>query len=105
MMPKRNTSAREWLIANGYDDVARLIDRVMEGWKRKGTRTRRDWWEVLAGRDDESGKIIEGVKFPVIAAIQRRMGKTVTEGSLRRNKNEVAPSVMTQGRWIGKGKP
>jgi hypothetical protein len=104
-MPKPNTTARDWLVANGYDDIAGLIDRAMERWKQKGTRTRRDWWEVLAGRADGTGKIIEGIQFPVIAAIQRRMGRIVTEGSLCRNKKEVAPKIRPQGRWIGKGKP
>ena len=40
---------REWLVENGYQDVALEIDRLVDKWKADGKQTRRNWWEVLAG--------------------------------------------------------
>ncbi len=102
---KESANAREWLLANKYEDIACLIDKVMEGWKRKGTRTRRNWWEVLAGNADGGGKAIEGVTFPVLRAAQIRMGMKVTEVSLCRHENEQPPPVVKQERWSQKGTP
>jgi hypothetical protein len=70
---------KEWLAQNNYEDVLKKIHAVELGWKRKGTGTRRDWWEVLAGNLNGSPKIIEGKKFPVLRAARIRKGWPVTE--------------------------
>ena len=44
-----NITIRKWLIINSYGDIEILIDKVMDIWKIKGAKTRRNWWEVLAG--------------------------------------------------------
>lgn len=63
-MSHEKNSAREWLLANDYEDIAARIDKVMLGWERKGTSARRNWWLVLAGNSDGSEKTIEGIRFP-----------------------------------------
>jgi hypothetical protein len=102
-MPQANEDARHWLKANNYEDIDALIDKVESIWARKGTGTRRSWWLVLAGNSDGSGKIIEGVIFPVLRVAQIRMGRPATKGSICRNKNEVPPPKEKQARWLKKG--
>jgi hypothetical protein len=94
-----NLSARTWLVQNGYEDVAASIDLIMAGWQEKGTKTRRSWWDVLAGGKDGKPKTIEGVTLPVLKAAQIRMGVPVTKNALCRNKNETAPGIIQGGRW------
>jgi hypothetical protein len=90
---------KEWLAQNNYEDVLKTIHAVELGWKRKGTGTRRDWWDVLAGNQDGSPKIIEGKKFPVLCAARKRKGWLATDGCLCRNPNEEAPPAIPQTRW------
>ncbi|MDE1549980.1 hypothetical protein [Jeotgalibaca caeni] len=46
-----NTStAKKWLLLNNYEDIALLIDIVIFRWNLKGVKTRRNWWEILAGK-------------------------------------------------------
>jgi hypothetical protein len=99
-----NGNIRQWLIENGYQDVADSIEKVMDGWRRKGTKTRRNWWEVLAGNADGSGKTIEGVKFPVLRAARIRQNLEVAASCLCRNKREKVPPIVEQVRWTSKGK-
>ena len=97
-----NKPIREWLLENSYPDIAALIDQVMNGWKSKGTKTRRNWWDVLAGRKNGTPCTIEGVTFPILKVAQIRKGITVTENAICRNESEVAPSIVTSGRWPNK---
>jgi len=92
-------TVKEWLAQNNYEDVLRKIHAVELGWKRKGTGTRRDWWEVLAGNESGSPKVIEGKKFPVLRAARIRKGWPVTADCLCRNTNEEVPSIVPQIRW------
>jgi hypothetical protein len=101
MKPSNNT-ARTWLIENHYEDVAALIDKVVDGWKAKGTHTRRNWWEVLAGDIKGNPRHIEGVTFPVLRAARLRQNLEITEGCLCRNKKEIIPQIVKQVRWVGK---
>lgn len=64
----QNISIRKWLTQNNYQDVTVLIDSVMEGWKLKGTKIRRNWWDVLAGDKNGKASTIEGITFPVLRA-------------------------------------
>nr|VFJ88766.1 MAG: hypothetical protein BECKH772A_GA0070896_100113 [Candidatus Kentron sp. H]VFJ90327.1 MAG: hypothetical protein BECKH772B_GA0070898_100095 [Candidatus Kentron sp. H]VFJ97001.1 MAG: hypothetical protein BECKH772C_GA0070978_100103 [Candidatus Kentron sp. H] len=43
------SDARQWLRDNGYVDVADTIDALMDDWRQQGKKTRRNWWDVLAG--------------------------------------------------------
>jgi hypothetical protein len=93
------TTIKERLAQKNYADVLKQIQAVERGSKRKGTGTRRDWWEVLAGNQNGSSKTIEGRSFPVLSAARRRKGWPVTKECLCRDANEEAPSVVPQIRW------
>lgn len=97
-MPQ-NITVRNWLLQNNYDDVALLIDTIMNGWIEKGTRTRRNWWDVLAGGKNGKPRTIEGVTFPVLKAAQLRRGILVTDNALCRNGEEDVPQICASGRW------
>ncbi len=97
-----NISVRKWLISNNYADVASLIDIVMDGWKTKGTKTRRNWWDVLAGGSNGRSRTVEGVTFPVLKAAQIRKGVPITDNAICRNEAEEIPGTYGTGRWMGK---
>lgn len=98
-MPQ-NISVRNWLVQNNYEDVAALVDTVMDGWKVKGTKTRRSWWDVLAGGKNGKPRTIEGVTFPVLKAAQIRMGVPVTDNAICRENEENIPLKTISGRWV-----
>ena len=84
-------TARQWLRANGYGDVAAIIDEIMAEWKAAGNGQRRNWWSVLAGRKDGSGVVVSGRLFPVLKAAQRRQHVRVQSTAEKRNRRENAP--------------
>jgi hypothetical protein len=69
-----NKDARVWLRDNGYIEIADQIDAIMEGWRERDVKTRRNWWDVLAGNREGRAYKIEGIAFPVLAAARRRKG-------------------------------
>jgi len=99
MHPSSSESARAWLVRNGYEDYAALIDAVMADWKAKGSKERKDWWLILSGDSKGRPRVICNREFPVLAAFQERQGKPVTENAERRNPSETTPAIQKQGRW------
>jgi hypothetical protein len=93
------TDARVWLRQNVYDDVADMIDAVMQRWEDEGKNTRRNWWDTLSGGADGRPYTVDGKEFPVLAAAQRRQGKPVTGNALQRSTRETPPPVRETGRW------
>lgn len=91
--------ARVWLRNNGYEDVTDSIDRLLVKWKKKGKKTRRNWWDILAGGKNGIPRTVDGVEFPVLKAAQIRQGKTITKNSIKRNAREERLSVRHQARW------
>jgi len=94
-------TAREWLRENGYEDVADLIDGVMDEWESAGKRTRRAWWLILSGGRNGEPRTIAGREFPVLRAAQRREGKKVTPNAISRRRGEKPPGKRVTGRWSG----
>lgn len=94
---------RHWLRANGYDDIADMIDEIMHEWQAAGKKTRRNWWDVLAGRKNGAPCVREGREFPVLRAAQLRQGKPVTENAVCRNVEEEIPIIIVSGRWPNQG--
>lgn len=90
---------RKWLRANGYDDVADMIDEAINEWRAAGKRTRRNWWDVLAGRANGQPCIYAGRTFPILRAALIRKGRPVTPDALCRNPDEVVPDIRVTGRW------
>jgi uncharacterized spore protein YtfJ len=100
-MPE-NLSVRKWLAKNGYEDVVVSIDQIMAGWQTKGTKTRRSWWDILAGGKDGKPRTIEGITFPILKAAQIRMGIPITKNALCRSETEAVPPIVYNGRWKDK---
>ena len=78
---------------NDYDDAVALIDKVEGGWKKRGIKTRRDWWHVLAGKPDGTPCVVAGHEFPVLWAAQKRQQRPITKNAIKRNRREVPPPV------------
>lgn len=97
-------SIRQWLIDNDYNDIAELIDEVTAEWDRKGKKTRRNWWEVLAGDRNGKPRVVDGREFPVLRAARLRQGLLDAKGSLSRNGLESTPPFVGQLRWKGHDK-
>jgi DNA adenine methylase len=94
-----NNTMRGWLLENHYEDVAALIDDVIEKWERTSTRTRRNWWDVLAGDKKGNPSVIAGVAFPVLRAARLRKNLAVTANCICRNEAETFPPVRITDRW------
>ena len=92
-------TCREWLRVNGYQDVVELIDQATARMAARGSKQRRNWWDILSG--DEHGKpcVREGIEFPVLRVAQVRQGKPVTANAIARGESELPPDVRTTGRW------
>jgi hypothetical protein len=93
------TTARDWLSQNGYEDVATLIDEVLAELKAKGSKERRNWWDILSGDCHGNPRIVAGRKFPVLAIAQKRQGKPVTPNAIRSKKSAAPPKIRKTGRW------
>ncbi|WP_449621209.1 hypothetical protein [Robertmurraya sp. Marseille-Q9965] len=98
-MQEPNIPIRRWLSENNYSDVTDLIDEIMDGWKKEGKKTRRNWWDVLAGGKNGTPKTIEGITFPVLKAAQLRQGVAISNNALCRNAEESIPDIWKNGRW------
>lgn len=92
-------TARKWLRDNNYDDIANMIDELIEEWNRTGKGTRRNWWEVLAGDKKGKSRVICSRTFPVLKAAQIRQGITVTNNAICRNNDEKPPCIKQNNRW------
>jgi hypothetical protein len=98
-MANEHVTARKWLVENDYEDIVALIDRVEDDWRSRGFKTRRDWWDILAGDAEGQGRTVAGRVFPVLWAAQRRQGRKPTKNALRRKRSEAPPPVRHTGRW------
>ncbi len=92
-MPSES-KARTWLRANGYEDVADQIDAILEEWRLAGKKTRRNWWDILAGDKHGKARKVAGREFPVLRAVQVRQGRPVTKNAISRSRGEKAPPVV-----------
>lgn len=93
-------NTRQWLLENGYSDIVDLIDQVAEQWKTSGSRTRRNWWEILAGGYKGRPRTVGGITFPVLVAAQKQQGRPVTPNAIQRSADEVMPEKIYHGRSL-----
>lgn len=98
-MDQTDLTIRQWLRQNGYKDVSDMIDEIMAEWKKQGKKTRRNWWEVLAGGKNGEPRTISGRRFPVLRAAQVRQSKPITQNSIHINNNENPCSIKKTNRW------
>ncbi|MGH8523328.1 MAG: hypothetical protein ACREXY_03685 [Gammaproteobacteria bacterium] len=92
-------TCRQWLLENGYEDVAALIDQALAKIQSKGRKSRRNWWDTLAGGPGGKPSVREGIEFPVLRVAQYRQGILVTPNAICRDEHERPPDVVTTNRW------
>lgn len=90
---------RQWLRYNGYSNVADMIDEIMAEWRHQGKKTRRNWWEVLAGGKNGEPRTIAGRTFPVLRAAQARQRKPITQNSINAKNDENPSPIRKTNRW------
>jgi len=95
----KRITCRNWLNANSYEDIAALMDQAEERMAARGSKQRRNWWEVLAGGVNGKPSVREGIEFPVLRAAQIHEGLEITPNAICRNPNEKPPSAWRTGRW------
>ena len=92
-------TCRDWLLTNGYEDVVELIDQAMARMAARGSKQRRNWWDILSGGKDGRSCVREGIEFPVLRIAQVRQGKLVTPNAISRSTRELPPDVRVTERW------
>src|SRR5713101_1528392 len=98
-MPEQDL-ARLWLRENGYADIASLIESFIAKWKGAGKKTRRNWWEILAGGSSGRPRTVDGLPFPVLKAAQIRQGVPVTANAISRpEEKSLPPGQRVTNRW------
>lgn len=85
-----------WLAENGYDDVLAKMRKIVDGWKKRRLKTRRNWWEVLAGDAKGRPRAVAGEMFPIIAAIRKRQGLDPVPIALTHSKETPLPPAPTE---------
>jgi hypothetical protein len=65
----------------------------------RGSKQRRNWWDILSGAADGKPCVREGIEFPVLRTAQIRQGKPITKNAIARNDHEEPPEIVTTGRW------
>lgn len=98
-MTSSRAPIKPWLEANGYGEILAMIEEIETAWKKAGKRTRRNWWQILAGDKYGKPRVAAGRTFPILAAAQVRQGLPVTENAIRSPDEVPPPSVWRTGRW------
>lgn len=98
-------SARDWLLASGYEDVVQTIEQIMLIWQQKGLGTRKDWWDKLAGTIKGAPCVVNGVQLPILSAARIRKGWPPVPDSLCRNRDQAIPPIVNQARWASRKMP
>ncbi|MBX7134226.1 MAG: hypothetical protein K1X67_16255 [Fimbriimonadaceae bacterium] len=80
-----------WLRESGYNKVADDIATIVAGWKSSKLKTRRNWWEILAGDSKGNPREVAGIKFPVIASIRKRQELPIAPGALALSTEKPLP--------------
>jgi DNA adenine methylase len=80
---KTREDVRSWLRAHGRQDVAVKIDAAIRKWAKEGKKTRRNWWDVLAGDKNGNPRRVLGIEFPVLEGARRRQRRKLSEGERR----------------------
>ena|SRR5260221_13005728 len=91
--------AKAWLADKHYTAVLRKIEAVESIWRGSGKKTRRNWWDILAGTSAGKRKVLYGIEFPIIAAARDRKGWPAVRGALCHGDGEEAPVIVAQARW------
>ena len=83
-----------------YAHACECIDEAIARIEAKGMKSRRNWWDTLAGGPGGRPLTREGITFPVLEVAQLRQGKPVTRNAVKRIPGEEAPpDVVATDRW------
>lgn len=80
-----------WLAENGYDEVLAQMRKIINGWKKRRLKTRRNWWEILAGDIRGEPRAVAGEVFPIIAAIRKRQELPPVPNAISRPTESALP--------------
>jgi DNA adenine methylase len=83
---------RTWLRRNGHAEVASQIDGLVASWARAGKRTRRNWWDILAGGNRGRPRRVGGVTFPVLPEATARQAKAKAMAMAMAKRRELPPA-------------
>ncbi len=92
-------TCRDWLKINGFEDVVEMIDNAIAKMAIRGSKQRRNWWDILSGGTDGKPCICEGIEFSVLRVAQIRQRKYITKNAIARNSREQPPEMVVTGRW------
>ena len=97
-------TCRDWLGRyDHYGHACACIDEAITRIEAKGMKSRRNWWDTLAGGPGGKPSVREGITFPVLEVAQIRQGLPVTPNAVRRVAGEEAPpDVVATKRWSRK---
>jgi DNA adenine methylase len=84
---KRQADVRAWLRTHGHEDVVVKIDAALRKWAREGRKTRRNWWDVLAGDKQGNPRKVLGIAFPVLEGARRPQRERSSSGAAARPGN------------------
>jgi DNA adenine methylase len=93
-MKRQGDDVRAWLRGQGHEDVVVKIDAAMRKWAREGRKTRRNWWDVLAGDKNGNPRKVLGIAFPVLAGARSRQQRRSSVDATRPEKRK-APRAST----------
>ncbi|MEQ8272383.1 MAG: hypothetical protein RKU31_01890 [Deltaproteobacteria bacterium] len=68
----RGPNAKTWLRDTGYKEAAKTIGDLERQWLAEGKRTRRNWWDILAGAGERDR---EQLGLPLLRAAAIRQGR------------------------------
>src|SRR6266852_3784644 len=94
---------KDWLRAD-YPDVVQLIDQAEAISRARGSKQRRNWWEVLAGGSNGRPGVREGIEFPVLRCAQIHESRKVTPNAICRNPTSSRLLCVKLDAGLTKGK-
>jgi hypothetical protein len=94
-------TARQWLIERGFHSEAGKIAEIEKEWRDAGKRTRRNWYEILAGDISGNPRVVAGRTFVVIAEIRARQKLECSAVAVSAGRGKRVPKPVAQNRWGG----
>src|ERR1700722_4072089 len=95
---KRQGDVRAWLRTHGHQEVVVKIDAAMGKWAREGRKTRRNWWDVLAGDKNGNPRKVLGIAFPVLADARRRQQRGRSLDAARTGKKKESQASVRKSK-------
>jgi DNA adenine methylase len=101
-MKRRQGDVRSWLRTHGHEDVAVKIDAAMRKGAREGRKTRRNWWDVLAGDKSGNPRKVLGIAFPVLEGARRRQQRGSSLSATPTSKKKISQTSTRKSKTDAK---